>query len=252
MVAKPPPSAAYFDEWYANMVAAPTRDEIAQRHLGLPPDLLSTSLLGWDGLAEVTAALRLAPDGVLVDLACGRGGYGLEVARRTGARLTGVDFSAEAVRQAEANAAARGADARFRTGAMEATGLDDARADAIMCVDAIQFAEPASAAFAEASRVLRPGGRVVLTGWEAVDRDDDRFPDRLRLFDFRAGLTEAGFVEVTVEERPGWRERELEMWRDAAALDPGDDAALRAWHEEGVRVLELGPTRRIIAAATRP
>ena len=82
------------------MAGSPVKDEIEQRHLGLPPHLLSTSLLTWDGIAEVTAALRLSPGGTLLDLACGRGGYGLEIAARTGARLMGVDFSAEAVRQA--------------------------------------------------------------------------------------------------------------------------------------------------------
>jgi SAM-dependent methyltransferase len=259
VVASPPPSAASFDEWYAHMVAASARDEITQRHLGLPPDLLSTGLLGWDGIAEVAGALRIGAGAVLLDLACGRGGYGLEIARRARARLVGVDFSAEAIRQAEGNAATYavrderwGVTARFHVGTVDDTGLDDASVDAVMCVDSIQFADPASAAFAEMARVLRPGGRVALTGWQPVDRTDQRFPDRLRSLDLRAGLTKAGFVEVVVEERPGWRERELTMWRTVAALDPGDDTALRSFHEEGVRILALGPTHRVIAAATRP
>jgi len=87
---QPAPSAEYFDGWYADMVATPVKDEIEQRHLGLPPHLLSTSLLGWDGIAEVVDALRLSPGDTLLDLACGRGGYGLEIAGRTGARLVGV------------------------------------------------------------------------------------------------------------------------------------------------------------------
>ncbi len=78
-----PRTAAYFDQWYADMENTPAKDEIEQRRLGLPPHLQSTSLLTWDGIAEVTDALRLAPGEVLLDLACGRGGYGLEVARRT-------------------------------------------------------------------------------------------------------------------------------------------------------------------------
>ena len=52
-----PPPVEYFDRWYADMVDAPAKDEIIRRHLGLPPHLLSTSLLPWDGIAEVTAAL---------------------------------------------------------------------------------------------------------------------------------------------------------------------------------------------------
>ena len=61
--------AAYFDGWYADMAGSPEKDEIVQRHLGLPPHLLSTSLLGWDGIAEVAQALRLSPGDTLLDLA---------------------------------------------------------------------------------------------------------------------------------------------------------------------------------------
>ena len=64
-------------------------------------------------------------------MACGRGGYGLEVAARTGARLVGVDFSAEAVRQAHEQARRLGAEADFRIGDLAATGLDAGSADAL-------------------------------------------------------------------------------------------------------------------------
>ena len=59
----------YFDGWYTDMAGSPVKDEIEQRHLGLPPHLLSTSLLTWDGIAEVTAALRLSPGGTLLVVA---------------------------------------------------------------------------------------------------------------------------------------------------------------------------------------
>ena len=131
--------AEYFDGWYADRTRSPVKDEIQQRHLGLPPHLLSTSLLGWDGIGEAAAGLGLSPGDTLVDLACGRGGYGLETAARTGARLIGVDFSAEAVRQAREQAR-QGAAADFRIGDLAATGLDAGSADAVVCVDAIHFA----------------------------------------------------------------------------------------------------------------
>src|SRR5437879_6379003 len=106
MEPEPASLSEYFDHWYADMSVSPVKDEIQQRHLGLPPHLLSSSLLGWEGIAEAVEALRLSGGDCLVDLACGRGGYGLEIAGRTGARLVGVDFSAEAVRQAAGHARA--------------------------------------------------------------------------------------------------------------------------------------------------
>lgn len=253
MESSAPPTAEEFDAWYAGMSASPVKDEIQQRHLGLPRHLLSSSLLGWEGIAEVTAALRLSPGATLVDLACGRGGYGLEIAARTGARLVGVDFSAEAVRQARANARAQGAAAQFRVGDLAGTGLRAGSADGVLCVDAIQFARQPSAAYREIARILKPGGRVVLTCWEPLELEDQRLPERVQRVDLRAGLADAGFTGIEVADRPGWREAERAMWEEAVALDPAGDEALRSFHDEGVRVLDTFTlTRRVMATATAP
>jgi SAM-dependent methyltransferase len=243
--------AQYFDGWYAGMPASPVKDEIQQRHLGLPAYLLSTSLLTWAGIAEVTEALRLSPGGTLLDLACGRGGYGLEIAARTGARLVGADFSAEAVRQARQQAGRLGRTAGFAVADLAATGLGTGAADAVLCVDAIQFAPEPDAAYRELRRVLAPGGRVVLTCWEPLDPGDDRVPARLRRVSLGSGLAAAGFTGVEVSERPGWRAAERSMWAEAAALDPGDDPALQSFHAEGIRSLETFTLlRRVMATAT--
>jgi SAM-dependent methyltransferase len=246
--------AQYFDNWYADMAGCPVKDEIEQRHLGLPPHLLSTSLLTWDGIAEVTEQLALRPGGTLADLACGRGGYGLEIAARTGARLVGIDFSAEALRQARELAARLGRDAEFATGDLAATGRGSSTADAVLCVDAIQFAEDPDAAYRELRRILVPGGRAVLTCWEALDPDDERVPARLRRVAIGAGLTAAGFRDVRVAERPQWREAERAMWTEAAALDPGGDPALQSFHDEGARSLGsyFDLLRRVMGTATAP
>lgn len=251
METSPRSLAQYFDGWYADMVGSSIKDDIQQRHLGLPPYLLSTSLLGWDGIAEVVEALRVSPGDVLLDLACGRGGYGLEIAARTGAGLVGVDFSSTAVRQAREHAQRLGRTADFRVGDLAATGLDEGAVDAVLCVDAIQFAERPEAAYRELRRVLAPGGRVVVTCWEALDQDDERLPDRIRRVNLGAGLTAAGFDDVEVRERPAWRACERTMWEEARALEPGDDPSLRSFHDEGVRCLEtFDLMRRVMGTAT--
>lgn len=245
--------AQYFDGWYAEMAGSPVKDEIQQRHLGLPPHLLSNSALSWEGITEVTAALRLSPGDTLLDLACGRGGYGLEIAARTGASLVGVDFSAEALRQAREQARRLGRTADFRMGDLAATGLDTRSADAVLCVDAFQFAPQQDAAYRELRRVLAPGGRVVLTCWEPIDLDDGRLPERLRRVNLGAGLTAAGFSHAEVRERPGWRTAERAMWEEATALNPGDDPTLQSFRDEGVRSLDTFTlVRRVMATATAP
>ncbi|ROR91361.1 class I SAM-dependent methyltransferase [Nocardioides aurantiacus] len=245
-------SSEAFDRWYADLAVSRVKDDLVRRHLGLPPEMLSTSLLPWSGLEAVTTSLRLVPGEVLLDLACGRGGYGLEVASRTRARLLGMDFSVEAVRQATANAAAQDRAATFEVGSLTDTGLPDASVDAVLVVDALQFVDLPERAFAEAARVLDVDGRLVLTAWEARDPDDERVAPGLRGRRWRDGLTVAGFTEVEVEDCPDWAASERALWEEAATLAPGEDRALQELREEALTVLEtFDLTRRVMVSATR-
>ncbi|HZI96141.1 MAG TPA: methyltransferase domain-containing protein [Actinomycetales bacterium] len=247
--------AAYFDRWYADMTTSTARDAIVARTLGLPPELQSTSLLTWQGIAEVTAELRMPPEGLLLDVACGRGGYGIEVARRTGARLLGVDFSAVALRQARSRGAGLLPAGRsaFQVGTLLATGVPTATVDGVMCVDAVQFADPPLAAMLEFHRVLAPGGRLVLSSWEAADASDDLVSPRLHAVNLRRDLPAAGFVDVQVHERADWRAVERVLWEEAVAAPDGSDAAVRSLQAEGRRSLHaFDSLRRVFATATAP
>lgn len=248
-----PRSAEYFDGWYADKAASPVVQEVMNRHLGFPPQLRA-GVVPAEAIPEITAELRLKPGDSLADLACGRGGYGLLIAKAAGARLTGVDFSAQAIAQAEQQAARLGmSDAKFQVGDLTASGLPEESADAVLCTDSIQFPDEPPAAYREIGRILRPGGRVVLTCWEAVEDDDPRLSARLRAVDLAAGLREAGFTEIKVEERPKWRERERAIWEEASTLDPGDDPALHSFRGEAASSLgHIDLLRRVLAVATRP
>jgi SAM-dependent methyltransferase len=246
-------SAEYFDDWYAHQAAMPTVADVMNRHTGLPPGTLG-GVVPVQAIPELTAELRLRPGGTLLDLACGRGAYGLLVAKQAGTRLIGVDFSANALAEAREQAERIGVqNATFRVGDLMATGLPDASVDAVLCTDAIQFADDAAAACDEIRRVLRPDGRVALTCWEPVDRADEQLAPRLRLLDLAAGLHQAGFTDIEVRDRPSWLACERALWEEAAALDPGDDPALQSLHDEGVQSLEwTGLLRRVLAVATNP
>ena len=243
----------HFDNWYAAMAESPRRDEIVQRHLGLPAAMLSGSLLPWEGIAEVVELLRLQVPATLLDLACGRGGYGLEVAVRTGAALIGVDFSVEAVRQADHYADSLGRDARFVVADIAATGLPTASVDGVMCIDAVHIASEPADVFGELRRVLRPGGRAVVSNWEARDRDNDALPEWVRRVDCAAWFAAAGFIDIAVVERPVWEHRERALWADAAIVDPAGDDAIASLRDEAIEVIPHIPfTRRVLASATAP
>jgi SAM-dependent methyltransferase len=248
-----PRSAAYFDQWYADQAAAPVVAEIMSRHMGFPRDVRA-GMVAAEAIVEMARELRLSPGDTLLDLGCGRGAYGLLVARDAGARVIGVDFSVQAVREASEQAARLWADeAEFGVGELTDCGLPDASVEAVLCTDAIQFAGDPAAAYAEIRRVLRPGARVVLASWEPVDRGDERLSTRMRAVDLAAGLAGAGFTDIEVRERRSWRDRERALWEEAATIDPGDDPALRSFRDEAIRSMELvDAIRRVMAVATAP
>jgi SAM-dependent methyltransferase len=248
-----PLSAEYFDGWYADQAVMPAVAEIMNRHMGFPPGMRA-GVVAAEAIPELAEELRLTPGDTLLDLACGRGAYGLLVASQAGTSLIGVDFSALALAEAREQAARMGVrNASFRTGELTATGLPDASVDAVLCTDAIQFPDEPTVAYDEIRRVLKPGGRVVLTCWEPRDRADERLSPRYRRANLAAGLHQAGFTSVEVRDRPSWLAREHALWEEAAALDPGDDPAQRSLHDEAVKSLQWAALlRRVLAVATNP
>ena len=248
-------TAGFFDQWYAAMDRSASRDQIVRRALGLPADMDASGLLPWAGVAEVAAALNLAPGQLLVDLGCGRGGYSLEIARRTGARLLGLDFSPVAVatardRAASADIAGRAA---FCVANMTAAGVGTGVADAVVCIETIMFAGAHLDALRECRRILAGGGRLVLTGWEATNLADERLPLWARRIDLMRDLTEAGFERVDVAGKPAWREAERDLYESSIAADAAGDPAIESLQEQARRGLDLfDSTRRVCATATAP
>jgi SAM-dependent methyltransferase len=113
---------------------------------------------------------------------------------REGAVLIGVDFSTVAVQQATDRAALFGlTDRAIVVGDLAATGLADGTADGVVSMDALHFAAKPTAAAREARRLLRPGGRLVMTNWQP--RSPATSTRRCR------GAVDAGAVVVLTDDR---------------------------------------------------
>lgn len=135
------------------------------------------AMFDWsDGTYELTAAElasvsenvadRLAPSPGMrvVDVGCGTGNGALAVARR-GATVTGVDPAERLLAVAAQRAEREGLSVEWRAGRGGELPLDDDSQDAAIAVFSIIFAPDAAACVAELRRVVRPGGRVLLTTW---------------------------------------------------------------------------------------
>lgn len=249
------PAAGDFDAWYESIIASPDRDRFVQEALDLPAEVESSGYLNGSGLVEVRQQLGLRAGETLVELGCGRAGYGLACIERSGARLVGVDVSPTALRAARmaADRLGFGDRAEFVVADLADTGLPDQCAEAVLCVDAFHFAASVPAAAAEVVRLLKPGGRLVMTTWEAADAAAARrLPQRIAQMDTARDLHAAGLHDVQVMDRAEWARTEASFWSVATRLEVGDDPALADLRQEALEFLPLADAlRRVLATAHR-
>ncbi|MBV7674168.1 methyltransferase domain-containing protein [Streptomyces halstedii] len=216
----------------------------------LPPEAEPFSFLCADLLHHIATELVLKEGEMLADLGCGRGGPGLWLARAAHADLVGIDFSPVAVAQARQRATdyAMKGTARFVVNDLTTTGLPRASVAAAVSVDALQYADNRAAAAQEARRILRPGGRLVVTGWHPLSPGDPRLPERHRHSDWPTVLHATGFTAVRCHARRAWTDAYQNIYRVALQLgDPGPDTALAGLQSEARRRLPTAHLLRRVA-----
>ncbi|HET6192274.1 MAG TPA: hypothetical protein VFE59_35355 [Trebonia sp.] len=96
-------------------------------------------------------------------------------------------------------------------------------ANAVACIDAIQFADPPLTALRQCRRILVAGRRLAATAWEPVHPGDHRPPPGVRQMNLARDLARAGFEQVKVTEKPSWYQAERGLWEALADADARND-----------------------------
>jgi ArsR family transcriptional regulator len=153
--------------------------------------------------SEVEAAMLAAtgsePVGTLVDLGTGTGRI-LEVFAERAERAVGIDTSHEMLSVARASLDHDGlGHCQVRKGDIYHLDLEPGMADVVTIHHVLHFLDEPAAAVAEASRILRPGGRVIIV---------DFAPHAIELL-----RTEHA------HRRLGFADEEVALWCEAAGLD---------------------------------
>ena len=185
------------------------------------------------GCGNPTALAQLHPGETVLDLGSGGGIDVLLSARRVGptGKAYGLDMTDEMLELARTNQRTAGIEnAEFLKGEIEQIPLPDASVDVIISNCVINLSADKRRVLSEAHRVLKPGGRfavsdIVIRG--ALPAEVRRSMElwvgciagALEEGEFRALLTEQGFVDVDIEPTRVYQLEDARAFLQAAGLD---------------------------------
>ncbi len=188
--------------------------------LGYRPEDLESVPAGADlglGCGNPIDLAEPKPGETILDLGSGAGIDCFLAARAVGptGRVIGVDFTPAMIEKARVNAARVGAQIDFRLGAIEQLPVESESVDAVISNCVINLSTDKPRVFAEAFRVLRPGGRLavsdIVLGAElppAVRDSVEAYAGCVAGASLRETyltmIRDAGFVDVTVAKETGY------------------------------------------------
>ena len=192
------------------------RADAVARRIGYDAEQLASVPEGTNlgvGCGNPTAIDALRPGETVVDLGSGAGMDSFLAARQVGptGRVIGVDMTPAMIEKARENARKTGlTNVEFREGHIEDLPLEDASVDAILSNCVINLSPDKERVYREAYRVLRPGGRIMVSDIvleqplpEAVLASVDAYLGCVGGASLRSSYLEtirkAGFAEIRVD-----------------------------------------------------
>jgi SAM-dependent methyltransferase len=157
---KPDRYCYYYHEFYGRAHLSRAHSRLCEQVFG--QDLCQEGQMDMAAVDDLLQRIDLQPGQHLLDLGCGAGGISRYMAERTGARVTGMDYSADAVAVARQRAADSSAQLDFVQGDLNGLQLPRDEYDAVVMIDTIYWAADTAKTLQQIIDALAPGGKLVV------------------------------------------------------------------------------------------
>ena len=147
----------------------------------------------------LVSRLPVGPEDRVLDICTGTGGVALDIARKSGGEVVGVDLSGNMRWTAQRNIAKAGMAAKVSIvgGRAESLSFKDGCIDGICFTYLLRYVEDPGHTLGEIARVLKPGGTLVSLEFG--------IPDNILFHSLWNAYTRLGLPVATKILSPGWR-----------------------------------------------
>lgn len=212
----------------------------------LPEDIVKTSF----GCGNPLAFAEIKEGEVVLDIGSGSGMDAVLAAKRVGkkGKVIGLDMTPEMIERAKKNIKNAGVEeiVEFLLGEMENMPVDDKSVDWIISNCVINLSPNKSRVFEEAYRVLKPGGRLLVSDIVSSNLSQEMKDDIASWAGCVAGTLEeseyldvmkkAGFEDVGVIEKADFTDFFLQMGSNKIQIDPSNPSKIYSIKVNGAKL----------------
>ncbi len=138
-------------------------------------DLSQFNVLDMEQLDTLIEKLELKPSEVALDLGCGNGRIAEYISDLTGAKMVGLDFAAEVIKNAQQQTVDKKDRLTYVPGDMNELSFKEGSFDAIISIDTLYFVESIDATIRRLKKLLKPpNGRLAIFYDQTCDPDESR------------------------------------------------------------------------------
>lgn len=148
----------YYRKFYPAARASAAHSRLCERVFGF--DLTQEGQTDMPALHHLLQLLDIRPGERVLDLGCGAGVIAEYIAEKTDAEVTGLDYAAPAIEEAQQRTRGQNGKLSFMYGDLNALELPEQSFDVVISLDTLYWVADLTKTMSDVARLLKPGGRM--------------------------------------------------------------------------------------------